>query len=46
MHYGVTEPRNIRGVSTEKEEEILREEGIQFIKYPAPSSTEPTDNDS
>jgi hypothetical protein len=41
MHYGVTEPRNIRGSSTEKEEETLREEGIDFIKIPMPASPEP-----
>lgn len=42
MHYGVTEPRNIRGVSTPQEEKTLREEGIDFLKVPvpAPSDTE------
>jgi hypothetical protein len=34
MHYGVTEPRNIRGVSTKEEEKILNKEGIQFFKVP------------
>jgi hypothetical protein len=34
MHYGVIEPRNIRGVSTKEEEKTLKEEGIQFIKVP------------
>jgi hypothetical protein len=37
MHYGVSEPRNIRGVSTAQEEETLRQEGIDFIKVPMPS---------
>ena len=32
MHYGVHDPRNIRGVSTPQEEELLRSEGIQFMK--------------
>ena len=36
MHYGVTEPRNIRGVSTKEEEKTLKEEGVQFIKIPMP----------
>ena len=34
IHYGVTEPRNIRGVSTEEEENTLKKEGIQFFKIP------------
>ena len=41
MHYGVTEPRNIKGSSTEQEEETLKEEGIQFFKIPLPTSSEP-----
>lgn len=34
MHYGVTDRRNIRGVSTSQEEETLREEGVKFFKVP------------
>ncbi|MBC8199666.1 MAG: DUF1178 family protein [Desulfobacterales bacterium] len=34
MHYGVSEPKNIRGTSTEKEEKILKDEGINFFKIP------------
>lgn len=41
MHYGASEPRNIRGVSTEQEEKTLREEGIGFFKVPLPVSPEP-----
>ncbi len=41
MHYGVSEPRSIRGVSTPKEEETLQSEGISFFKFPVPS--EPSD---
>ena len=37
IHYGVNEPRNIRGVSTKEEEKVLKKEGIQFIKFPLPS---------
>ncbi len=36
MHYGVTEPKNIRGVATEAEEKLLKEEGISFMKIPVP----------
>jgi hypothetical protein len=36
IHYGVEEPRNIRGVSTKEEEKILKEEGIDFLKIPMP----------
>ncbi len=43
MHYGVTEPRNIRGVSTKEEEKTLTKEGIQFYKVPVtlPADSEP-----
>ena len=37
IHYGVTEARNIRGVSTKEEEKVLKKEGIQFIKIPMPA---------
>ncbi len=36
MHYGVSELKNIRGTSTEKEEKILNDEGINFFKIPVP----------
>ena len=36
MHYGVSEPRNIRGVTTELEEKKLKEEGITLLKIPMP----------
>jgi len=38
MHYGVSEPRNIRGVSSETEEETLNKEGIEYFKLPFPTS--------
>jgi len=38
MHYGVSEPRNIRGVSSETEEETLKKEGIEYFKLPFPTS--------
>ena len=43
IHYGASEPRNIRGVSTKEEEKTLKEEGIEFFKIPMPS---PPDTDS
>ena len=41
IHYGVTEPRNIRGVSTQEEEKLLRQEGVQFLKIPLPAPPDP-----
>jgi hypothetical protein len=40
IHYGVTEPRNIMGVSTENEEKTLKSEGIEFFKIPLPDRTD------
>ncbi len=40
MHYGVSEPRNIRGSATEEEEKILKDEGIDFFKIPFPKKTD------
>ncbi len=40
IHYGVTEPRNIRGVSTKDEENVLKEEGVQVFKIPMPPEPE------
>ena len=40
IHYGVEEPRNIRGVSTKDEEKTLKEEGIPFFKVPLPASSD------
>jgi hypothetical protein len=37
IHYGVSEPRNIRGVSTQQEENLLKQEGISFFKLPMPA---------
>jgi len=34
MHYGVADKRNIRGTATETEEDVLKEEGIKFFKFP------------
>jgi hypothetical protein len=40
IHYGATEPRNIRGVSTQAEEKTLQQEGVQFFKIPMPAPPE------
>ncbi|MFC1896607.1 DUF1178 family protein [Thermodesulfobacteriota bacterium] len=37
IHYGVSEPRNIRGTSSKEEEKTLTEEGVQFHKFPFPA---------
>jgi hypothetical protein len=34
MHFGAAPRRNIRGFSTEEEEELLRKEGVEFFKAP------------
>jgi len=36
IHYGASEPRNIRGVSTKEEEKTLKDEGVEFFKVPIP----------
>jgi hypothetical protein len=41
IHYGASQPRNIRGISTSKEEQTLKEEGIEFFKLPLALSSEP-----
>lgn len=40
IHYGTSEPRNIRGVSTKAEEKTLKEEGVDFFKIPLPEASE------
>jgi hypothetical protein len=44
IHYGVEEPRNIRGVSSEEEEKVLQEEGVEFVKLPIPEEKTESDN--
>ena len=40
MHYGVSQPRNIRGSSTMEEEKLLEKEGIRYFKFPLPDTSE------
>lgn len=42
IHYGVIQPRNIRGVATESEEKKLKEEGINLLKIPLQIKSEKT----
>lgn len=45
IHYGAVEPRNIRGVSTQDEEKMLQDEGVDYVKFPMPAqSPEESDN--
>ncbi len=46
IHYGVNKPRNIRGVSTSQEEDMLRQEGVDFVKLPIISKETPPSSDS
>lgn len=34
IHYGVSEPRNIKGVSSPEEERLLEKEGVPLFKVP------------
>jgi len=34
IHYGQADKRNIRGTTTQEEEQRLREEGVSFVKIP------------
>ena len=43
IHYGASEPRNIRGTSTDEEEKVLEKEGVGFIKVPVPEPQQKTD---
>jgi hypothetical protein len=36
IHHGEEDRRNIKGTTTEREEESLSEEGVQFFKIPMP----------
>jgi hypothetical protein len=40
VHYGHAEERNIRGVTTETEEDMLKKEGVPFVKIPMPQEME------
>jgi len=44
IHYGASEPRNIRGVSTTEEENTLKEEGVTYFKIPMPNRSSDSDS--
>ncbi len=44
IHYGVSKPRNIRGVSSPEEEKLLEKEGVPLFKVPLPEKSD-TEND-
>jgi hypothetical protein len=44
IHYGVGEKRNIRGTATLDEENTLKEEGIDFFKFPLPKTDDDKTN--
>jgi hypothetical protein len=44
IHYGVTERRNIRGSATDAEEKMLKDEGVEFVKFPVPKIPEDKKN--
>jgi hypothetical protein len=44
IHYGVSKERNIRGSATENEENMLKDEGIQFFKIPIAKKEEDKNN--
>jgi len=46
IHYGAAEPRNIRGSSTPQEEETLRQEGVDFFKFPLKTAKDKTPSPS
>lgn len=44
MHYNVSRKRNIKGSATGDEEEMLKEEGIEFFKVPVPKADDEEKN--
>ena len=39
IHYGIEESRNIRGIATLAEEEMLKNEGVNIVKIPLPNKS-------
>jgi hypothetical protein len=44
IHHGVAEKRNIKGSATTEEENILKDEGVEFFKIPVPKGDEEKKN--
>ena len=45
IHYGASEARNIRGVSSPQEEKVLEDEGVEFFKFPTPEAPQDDNTD-
>ena len=39
IHYGASEPKNIRGITTPEEDKLLDKEGVPVIKFTLPEKT-------
>ncbi len=39
IHYGASEPRNIRGITTKEEDKVLEKEGVPVIRLPLPQKS-------
>jgi len=44
IHYGAAEKRSIRGTATLDEEKTLKEEGVDFFKFPLPKTDDDKTN--
>ena len=44
MHYGVSKKKNIKGSATAAEEQMLRDEKIEFFKLPTPTTEDDKKN--
>lgn len=40
IHYGASEPKNIRGTTTGEEDKILKDEGVPVIRFEAPKDSD------
>lgn len=41
IHYGLIPEKNIRGIASENQEKLLKDEGIDFFKIPVPAKKKP-----
>ena len=44
IHHGAAERRNIKGVASDAEEKLLKDEGVEFFKLPAPKTDDEKKN--
>ncbi len=45
IHYGASEPKNIRGTTTSEEDKVLKDEGVPVIQFAGSSKKDGTDKD-